>query len=94
MNKYRILLILLLFISIAHYAQTLDTNRIKFKVVDSTYSKGYFGGHFDKTTATITVNEKSVKKGKYTIRLENINSIKEMQGRKANIKFGRAYHGK
>ena len=40
------------------------------------------------------ITEIHLKKGKYVIRLENMDFIKEMKRRKANIKLGRAYHGK
>lgn len=69
--------------------QMIDSKNIKL-IIDKVYqSKGY-----GNTKVYRAIVELQLKKGKYTMRLENINSIKEMQGRKANIRFGRAYNGK
>jgi len=68
----------------------LIINNQKNIILDKVYqSKGY-----GNTKSYRTIIEMQLKKGKYNMRLENIKSIVEMKDRKANIRFGRAYHGK
>ena len=67
---------------------SLNNKIIKEKIY---HTKGLMGI----TTSMVRDFEKlSLKEGNYMFKIENLKSIKEMQGRKANIRFGRYGNGK
>ncbi len=66
MNKYISLFFFLTIYSIVGYGQELDTNNVKFAVVDSTYSTGFLGSGFSKASVKIIVKKKRGKNQQFT----------------------------
>ena len=69
-----------------------DKSRKKLILNEKYNSKGFFSEskyYIDRDIVMI-----KMKKGKYSIKIENLKGIKEMQARNANIRFGRHGNGK